>query len=247
MLVDNCPAHSKMTHLRAITLNFLPPNTTSCLQPMDQGIIHNLKTLYRRMVVERLLCAVDRGQPVDNNTVTLLDGVRMLHSAWNQVKPETIANCFKHARFVQSDSAGPSAVVSSIAIAPDVGNLWDRLRSAGFDIPTFEDFRDADNDLASNETMTDEAIIESVTSQHDDDDDDDDIGDSMERPPPTTADAMEALAVLRNWMECSNADTKNGFKMVADLENIVISSRPMQQKSITDFFNKDTYMYTGLN
>ncbi|XP_050329997.1 tigger transposable element-derived protein 4-like [Bactrocera neohumeralis] len=43
LLVDNCPAHPNVTDLMSITLAFLPPNTTSVLQPMDQGIIQSLE------------------------------------------------------------------------------------------------------------------------------------------------------------------------------------------------------------
>lgn len=39
MIVDNCPAHPAISGLKAIDLIFLPPNTTSCTQPMDQGVI----------------------------------------------------------------------------------------------------------------------------------------------------------------------------------------------------------------
>ena len=91
MLVDNCPAHPKTQNLKAVTLKFLPPNTTSCLQPMDQGIIQNLKVLYRGLVVECVLCCIENGDTVDTKTITVLDAVRMLHSAWFRVKPETIA------------------------------------------------------------------------------------------------------------------------------------------------------------
>ena len=35
MIVNNCPAHPKVLGLKAIDLIFLPPNTTSCTQPMD--------------------------------------------------------------------------------------------------------------------------------------------------------------------------------------------------------------------
>ena len=43
MVVDNCPPHAQLENLRAIILVFLPPNTTSHLQPCDQGIIYSLK------------------------------------------------------------------------------------------------------------------------------------------------------------------------------------------------------------
>ena len=39
MTADNCPAHPEVSGLKAINLQFLPPNTTSCTQPMDQGVI----------------------------------------------------------------------------------------------------------------------------------------------------------------------------------------------------------------
>ena len=45
LLVDNCTAHPHVSTLKNIQLEFLPPNATSLIQPMDQGIIKNLKTL----------------------------------------------------------------------------------------------------------------------------------------------------------------------------------------------------------
>ena len=39
MVVDNCPAHPEVLGLKAINLQFLPPNITSCTQAMDQGVI----------------------------------------------------------------------------------------------------------------------------------------------------------------------------------------------------------------
>ena len=37
MMVDNCSVHPVVSALKSINLQFLPPNTTSCTQPMDQG------------------------------------------------------------------------------------------------------------------------------------------------------------------------------------------------------------------
>lgn len=35
LLVDNCPSHCAVQDLEYIRLQFLPPNTTAVLQPMD--------------------------------------------------------------------------------------------------------------------------------------------------------------------------------------------------------------------
>ena len=55
MFVDNCAAHPPIDKLRAVKLAFLPPNTTSKLQPMDQGIIYNVKVKYRQSLIKYLL------------------------------------------------------------------------------------------------------------------------------------------------------------------------------------------------
>ena len=47
LLIDNCLAHPEIKNLTNINLIFLPPNTTTVLQPMDQGVIRSLKVHYR--------------------------------------------------------------------------------------------------------------------------------------------------------------------------------------------------------
>ncbi|GBL77914.1 Jerky -like [Araneus ventricosus] len=50
LLMDNAPAHRDAETLKAenITCIFIPPNTTSILQPMDQGVIESMKRRYRK-------------------------------------------------------------------------------------------------------------------------------------------------------------------------------------------------------
>ena len=39
LLIDNCPAHKNVHDLTNVKVQYLPPNTTTVLQPCDQGII----------------------------------------------------------------------------------------------------------------------------------------------------------------------------------------------------------------
>lgn len=55
LLLDNCSAHHVNAHLSTVEVLVLPPNTTAKLQPVDQGVIANIKVCYRRRVIERLL------------------------------------------------------------------------------------------------------------------------------------------------------------------------------------------------
>jgi len=55
LLIENCDIHPKNVELKNITLEFLPPNTTSLIQPLDMGIIRNLKVRYRMKLVNFIL------------------------------------------------------------------------------------------------------------------------------------------------------------------------------------------------
>lgn len=101
LLVDNAPCHQMVPGLQAIKLQFLPPNTTALIQPMDQGIIRNLKHLYRKQLLKRLVDAMDANiiQPESSvgdvaRTITVLEAIQMLSVAWSGVKETTIRNCF---------------------------------------------------------------------------------------------------------------------------------------------------------
>ena len=52
LIIDNCPAQPKIDNLQAVELIFLPPNTTSKTQPMDQGVIRSLKAHCHAKVAE---------------------------------------------------------------------------------------------------------------------------------------------------------------------------------------------------
>ena len=54
LVVDNCTAQSHVAGLKATELLFLPPNATAKLQPCDRGIIKNLKTHYRSLMLRKL-------------------------------------------------------------------------------------------------------------------------------------------------------------------------------------------------
>ena len=60
LLVDNCTAHPAFDMLKSIRLDFLPPNTTSLIQPMVQGIIKNFKVHYRKELVQMTITAIER-------------------------------------------------------------------------------------------------------------------------------------------------------------------------------------------
>ena len=78
LLIDNCPSHPEIKNLTNINLIFLPPNTTSVIQPMDQGEIHaqSLKTHYRRRTVRLRIKSLDENKPLPK--ITILQAMKNL-------------------------------------------------------------------------------------------------------------------------------------------------------------------------
>lgn len=73
LFLDNASSHPHL-ELSNITLAFFPPNTTSILQPMDQGVIRCIKVHYRKQLLRELLANMDTAPNVSalSSKVTLL-------------------------------------------------------------------------------------------------------------------------------------------------------------------------------
>ncbi|KAH8018788.1 hypothetical protein HPB51_012178 [Rhipicephalus microplus] len=74
--VDNCGAHGSVSNLEAIWLEFLLPNTTSMLQPMDQGVIQNIKAHYRARLLSRTVLCLGNGKAYK------VDILAAIHICW---------------------------------------------------------------------------------------------------------------------------------------------------------------------
>ena len=110
LLLDNAPAHPHADKLVSadgrIRALFIPPNTASLIQPMDQGVIVACKRLYMRKYLNEVLVVIEdeediiedtRGQRTLNNikSYNLKSGIFNFASAWKQVKLTTLANSWK--------------------------------------------------------------------------------------------------------------------------------------------------------
>uniref|UniRef100_A0A3B3SSQ9 HTH CENPB-type domain-containing protein n=1 Tax=Paramormyrops kingsleyae TaxID=1676925 RepID=A0A3B3SSQ9_9TELE len=126
LFVDNVSSHKEELQLKATTLKFFPPNTTSKLQPMDQGVIKTCKVHYRRRFLKRLIAEIKSGEFCK---MTLKDGVDLLSQAWDDVKPETIANCFRKAGFQLGDDdqlQGETQDLETVeTVSAETRNIWD--------------------------------------------------------------------------------------------------------------------------
>ena len=73
---------------------FLPPNVTSVIQPLDQGIIAAFKSHYRRQHVAFNLQELDKGVKQKEIKVNMLQVLQWMREARRHVQGETVANCW---------------------------------------------------------------------------------------------------------------------------------------------------------
>ena len=107
LLLDNAGCHppelkDKYSNIKLV---FLPPNTTSKLQPLDLGIIKNFKIHYRKLLLKFIVAKIDQHALASEvtSTVNILQAVRWLAEAWKQVSGETIKKCFRKAGILNED------------------------------------------------------------------------------------------------------------------------------------------------
>lgn len=99
LLMDNCSAHGTIETLpqfNHVEVAFLPPNTTSKLQPLDAGIIAAMKVRYRRRQMERAVDLLDVGDMdiYKIYKINILTAMRWLTNIWDDLSAATIRNCW---------------------------------------------------------------------------------------------------------------------------------------------------------
>nr|XP_037276006.1 tigger transposable element-derived protein 6-like [Rhipicephalus microplus] len=239
LVLDNCAAHHTTVVLKNIELCFLPANTTAVVQPLDQGVIMNFKSGYRKRVIDRILLNMSMKR---ETTIDLYMAIEMLQAAWIAVTASTIANCFRHASFGVS-SGEPSEDLGDVASEGAAGDQaqtsWDALLDANVvpDCDTFCTYVGADADAVTTEELSDAEIVRAVTGVHNDDSDECvDTPEPNEPDVPTPAHALDATDLLRRFFGAHD-DGEDGLEIAAAAERAVIRLKKSRQKSIKDYFS----------
>jgi hypothetical protein len=102
LFVDNCAAHNVNEEYTNVKVKFLPANTTSLIQPLDQGIIRHFKVLYRRRILEHIVSACENAKSLSDvvRSVNFAHACSWISSSWSDVEELIIRRCFRKGGFV---------------------------------------------------------------------------------------------------------------------------------------------------
>jgi DDE superfamily endonuclease. len=108
LLMDNFSAHEAVyaeigQQLQDILIIWLPVNSTTRYQPLDQGIIRTWKAYWKRQWILYMMAEYDRGfNPI--STMTILHALQWAIPASNiDLKSDTIRRCFKRALAIEDN------------------------------------------------------------------------------------------------------------------------------------------------
>ena len=179
LLLDNAPSH--------------PPNTTSLIQLIDQGVIENMKRRYKRDLLLRLLNKENKGLNIAEftKTLTILDAVMMSDKCWREIEESTIARSWSKLLSLPDVPESEETDTSSI----EIDAIMDELH-----VPTEErsDWLMHENSDKGYHEYTDEEIVANFTKRIEEIDEEDDDVVTQE---VTHAQACEALETLLAYLE----------------------------------------------
>ena len=93
LLLDNCRTHPPANELVSGNIFADPLSIASFIQPMDQGIISNIKHIYKSAFLRQLV-NTDMNVPEFQKSFDLKEAIYAVALAWKDVKDTTLRNCW---------------------------------------------------------------------------------------------------------------------------------------------------------
>ena len=202
LLLDNCSAHPDVSELASgdglIKSVFLPPNVTSLIQPMDQGVLESLKRRYRKCLLQDLLLS-EKDIATFLKEMNVLRVVEKVALAWEGITAVTISRSW--AKIIPLESAGDdtSCSVSNLELVQDLQSLGCNVQEK--DVEEWM----ATDDRGYEHFVDDDAIVKHVQGMEDSENSnsEDDIDSSAAATvvcPVSNTDAVHMLEQCLQWL-----------------------------------------------
>lgn len=242
LLLDNAPSHPDVSELTVgeIKAHFMPPNVTAILQPMDQGILQNIKLGYKKQFLRSLI-------EDDDSSLTIQDKIKKVNlknviywsaESWESVSEQTIRKSW--------NKIWPTLTYEeTVQENNDTQHVINLLQN----IPGCEDACEEDiNEWAtadgySHGDLTDEEIVMAVSQQAPEENETNNDYDAVHDDNLVShEDATAAFELATRYIEQQHDSTPADVMFIRRWRNIASSNRltKLRQKTINDFFQRNS-------
>ncbi|KAM9486515.1 tigger transposable element-derived protein 1-like [Clarias gariepinus] len=249
LLLNNAPGHPQFMDdfHPSVKVVYLPQNTASLIQPMDQGVITTFKKYYLRHAFRQAVMAIDRSETSVHQfwkDYNIYHAIKNIDFAWSEVTAVTMNGAWKSLcpQFVRDFPDQEKVDEESNCVLGDLVNLSEQLE---MDLHK-DDFTEL---LAvHNEELTNEDLMELEAQRQEEERLDED--DVMEEPKRFTKQEMargfslfeKALSVF----EAQDPNVERYTKMAAAVQNAIQcyrciyeeKKRGTMQTSMNRFFKR---------
>jgi hypothetical protein len=249
LLIDNATCHPSTLSLERekgkFKVLFLPPNVTSILQPMDQGVIESFKRFYRKALLRMVLIGQEEDKPIFQlyKDINLKDAVYMAAEAWTIVKETTLRRAW--GKLYKADEVNeqldenpsPSQEVPNSQFVSELVELINQ--SPCFeecDQENIHEWLDCDEDDPGYEVQTDDEIIASVQRHNEDDNEepDDDEDHVEENKGPSHEEAFHCLETAMKWLERQDESDALQLLNLKRLRDLAAKKKSVRAKAKTN-------------
>lgn len=234
LILDNASSHKiDFSTLTNIEILFLPPNTTSKIQPMDAGIIYSFKRKYKLKYTKWLYDRY-KNDKTDKKKIDLKTSITYAVESWNDVSLTTIKNCWKHTKlikFIESQENGDKLSISNeddefreIICRLEIVEPFDFNEYINYEEIFSEKTEEKNNDeiLEMDETSEENPREESSFEEN-------------KVKKVKKSEAFQAINTLKNFMEQSNINLSDEIKNLRDIERKIRFDVETKEKQLTIF------------
>jgi hypothetical protein len=239
-------------NLTHVEVAFLPPNTTSHLQPLDAGVIKSFKAHYKRNYCRHILKLFEEGKDINKEKVNIKEAVDYLADAWENVSSDTIFNCWVKTGILPStndnDIANATQIQQDILdnevgdtnqFIEDLGAASDKPLAASL-ADALNDFCDLKEEILTEDVLNENDIIKLIQEEmNEEKDNSDDSEDDL-----VLVSLDDAIKSLQTWVtffeqqemdEFKNEDVRVFKKYLKTVHELKIQAK--KQVQITNFFS----------
>lgn len=163
LLLDFPPAHPQEESLSSddgrIVVKYLPPNVTSLIQPMNQGVLAMVKRYYRAGLLQKYMEEGTDPKLFWKN-LTVLDAIYEVSRAWTMVKSSTIARAWKKLLPGNEENSGLTMDEGAIFAANLATVLQNTEDCEHVDIENIDQWFDSQSSDSSCQVLSDSEGVE---------------------------------------------------------------------------------------
>lgn len=251
LILDNCPAHPQHLEKDNVTVMFLPPNTTSFIQPMDQGVIRSLKSKYRMEFMHRLLALNPSTDTLKDyrNSFTIKDCIFLLAEAWNTLPQDTLINAWHNiwpaSLFFEGENSENFEFEGFHinSTREKAAELFNYAKSTLNNVPlcleeeAVSEWLECLDEAPTIESMTDAEIISSVLDANDSESEDSDC--DIDENKINYEQGLELGYKYVTFLQQQSFITEQEIMTINRIQKKIIENKPkLKQTTITSMFKK---------